>query len=117
MFNLIYLSYNKVMSTDNSGQTLEQLKKHIPDLINVQPFNESLASCLANIFKITENQNSISIDQVNTNIFSYCLKPNKACTDYCYEGLADILFKHIIQYTIPRLEIKEAEEKKSILYN
>ena len=40
------------MSMDNSGQTLEQLKKHIPDLINVQPFNESLASCLANIFQI-----------------------------------------------------------------
>ena len=25
MFNLIYLSYNKTMSMDNSGQTLEQL--------------------------------------------------------------------------------------------
>ena len=58
------------MSMDNSGQTLEQLKKHIPDLINVQPFNESLASCLANIFQITENQSSISIDNINTNIFS-----------------------------------------------
>ncbi len=116
MFNLIYLSYNKAMSMDNSGQTLEQLKKHIPDLINVQPFNESLASCLANIFQITENQSSISIDNINTNIFSYCLKPNKACTDYCYEGLADILFKHIIQYTIPRLEIKEAEAKKNPSY-
>lgn len=104
------------MSMDNSRQTLEQLKKHIPDLINVQPFNESLASCLANIFQITENQSRISIDNINTNIFSYCLKPNKACTDYCYEGLADILFKHIIQYTIPRLEIKEAEAKKNPSY-
>ena len=111
MFNLIYLSYNKAMSMYNSGQTLEQLKKHIPDLINVQPFNESLAICLANIFQITENESSISIDNIKTNVFSYCLKPNISCTDYCYEKLADILFKHIIQYTIPRSEIKDAEAK------
>ena len=64
MFNLIYLSYNKAMSMDNSGQTLEQLKKHIPDLINVQPFNESLASCLANIFQIFYRQIMITYPQV-----------------------------------------------------
>ena len=38
MFNLIYLSYNKAMSMDNSGQTLEQLKKHIPDYVLSEHF-------------------------------------------------------------------------------
>ena len=104
------------MSRDDSVQTLEQLKSQIPDLINVQSFDESLAKCLANIFQITENQNSIALDSVKTNIFSYCLKPNKSQTDYCYEDLADILFKHIIQYTIPRAEIINEEAKNNPSY-
>lgn len=115
-FNLLYLRYNKVMSKDDNTQTLEQLKDQIPALINVQTFDESLAICLANIFQITENESSISIDNIKTNVFSYCLKPNISCTDYCYEKLADILFKHIIQYTIPKSEIKEAEAKSNPSY-
>lgn len=116
MFVTIAFNYNKIMSREDNLRILHQLENYIPELINVQSFDESLAACLANIFQITENKDSVVLNEINTNIFSYCLKPNRSSTNYCYEELANILFKHIIQYTIPRAEIEKAQAQNNVSY-
>lgn len=103
-----FLEYNNFMSQDNNIETLNQFKEHIPYLLRGEDFHKSLEGCLANIFKITQNENCVKIDDINTNIHTYCLKPNFNKTDYCYEDLAQILFNQIIQYTIPKSEIEDA---------
>ena len=96
------------MSKDNNIETLNQFNEYIPYLLKREDFHKSLECCLANIFKITLNEEKKNIDDINTNIYSYCLKPNLSKTDYCYEELAQILFNQIIQYTIPKSEIEDA---------
>lgn len=96
------------MSKDNNIETLNQFNEYIPHLLRGEDFHKSLECCLANIFKITLNEEKKNIDDINTNIYSYCLKPNLSKTDYCYEELAQILFNQIIQYTIPKSEIEDA---------
>ncbi len=96
------------MSKDNNIETLNQFNEYIPYLLKGEDFHKSLECCLANIFKITLNEEKKNIDDINTNIYSYCLKPNLSKTDYCYEELAQILFNQIIQYTIPKSEIEDA---------
>ena len=96
------------MSQDSNIETLNQFKAHIPNLLKGEDFHKSLECCLANIFKITLNEEKKNIDDINTNIYSYCLKPNLSKTDYCYDDLANILFTKIIQYTIPKSEIEDA---------
>lgn len=104
----MFLAYNNFMSKDDNIETLNQFKKHIPYLLRGEDFHKSLECCLANIFKITLNEEKKNINNINTNIYSYCLKPNISKTDYCYEDLARILFNQIIQYTIPKSEIDNA---------
>ena len=84
------------MSQDSNIETLNQFKAHIPNLLKGEDFHKSLECCLANIFKITLNEEKKNIDDINTNIYSYCLKPNLSKTDYCYDDLANILFTKII---------------------
>lgn len=96
------------MSKDNNIETLNQFNEYIPYLLKGEDFHKSLECCLANIFKITLNEEKKNFDDINTNVYSYCLKPNLSKTDYCYEELAQILFNQIIQYTIPKSEIEEA---------
>lgn len=96
------------MSQDDNIKTLKQFKEYIPYLLKGEDFHKSLETCLANIFKITVNKEKRNFDDINTNVYSYCLKPNINKTDYCYEDLAQILFNQIIQYTIPKSEIEDA---------
>lgn len=96
------------MSQDNNIETLNQFKNHIPYLLRGEDFHKSLECCLENIFKITLAEEKENIGDINTNIYSYCLKPNINKTDYCYKDLAQILFNQIIQYTIPKSEIEDA---------
>lgn len=104
------------MSQDNNIETLNQFKEHIPYLLRGEDFHKSLEGCLANIFKITQNENCVKIDDINTNIYTYCLKPNFNKTDYCYEDLAEILLSKIILYTIPQSEISNAFATKNPSY-
>lgn len=111
-----FLEYNNFMSQDNNIETLNQFKEHIPYLLKGEDFHKSLESCLANIFKIVQNQENVTIDNINTKVHSYCLKPNFSKTDYCYEDLAKILFTQIVEYTIPRSEIEDAWATKNSAY-
>lgn len=104
------------MSEDNNIKTLNQFKERIPYLLEGENFHKSLERCLANIFKITINEEKKNIDDINTNVYSYCLKPNLSKTDYCYEDLANILFAQIIEYTIPRSEIEDAWKNNNTSY-
>lgn len=92
----------------NNQATLNELRNEMPNLLKGVDFHNSLERCLANVFQISTNQENIKDNEINTTIYSYCLKPNRQNTDYCYKSLAEILFDQIIQYTIPRREREAA---------
>lgn len=104
------------MNHDNHYETLNQFKEHIPYLLRGEDFHKSLECCLANIFKITINEENKIINDISTTVHSYCLKPNFSKTDYCYEDLAEILLSKIILYTIPQSEISNAFATKNPSY-
>lgn len=96
-------------STESIEQkTLNDLKDEIPKLLKGVDFHKSLNTCLANMFEIVENKHNEVCEEINTMVYSHCLKPNFAKTDYCYQELAKILYNQIVEYTIPRSEKEEA---------
>lgn len=96
------------MSRVHSDNILNELDKKLQTILRAGSFHEGLELCLANMFNIIENNECKHISDINTTVYSFCLKANRNNTDYCYQELADILFNCMISYTIPKSELEMA---------
>ena len=81
-------------------------------LLERSEYEDSLRSCLLNLFYEKEvDLNSVVFD-INTHVNCFFLLPNRKTDDFCYDELAQVMLHEVVNYVIPRQKATEAHESK-----